>query len=140
MIVSEKKKSVCTPVQTADIMRSILAAEDESDQKKEHMWTISVNTKNVIQYISLESLGSLTASICHPREIFKLAIIRSTAAIILCHNHPSGDPKPSHEDILLTRRLVQAGEVLGIQILDHVIIGTTGQQFSFRENGLIAKE
>jgi DNA repair protein RadC len=137
MIVSEKKKSVCSAQEVASIMQSILAAEDESDQMKEHFWIISVNTKNVIQYISLESLGSLTASLVHPREVFKLAVIRSSAAIILCHNHPSNDAKPSQEDILLTRRLVKAGEVLGIQVLDHVIIGTEFAQFSFRDNGLL---
>lgn len=138
MIVSEKKKSICSSGELADIMKAILAAGDESDRLKEHFWTIGMNTKNVIQYIDLVSLGSLTASLVHPRETFKFAVMKSTAELLLCHNHPSGDTKPSQEDILLTRRLVQAGEVLGIQVLDHVIIGDSGH-FSFRDNGMLQK-
>ena len=84
------------------------------------------------------SVGSLTASIVHPRETFKAAIRESAAAVIFVHNHPSGDIKPSQKDILLTRRLVHTGEVLGIQVLDHMIIGDGGH-FSFRDSGMIAR-
>jgi len=109
--------------------------------KKEVFNCVLLNTKNrALKVIKVDevSVGSLTASLVHPRETFKAAIRESAAAVIFIHNHPSGEIKPSHEDILLTRRLVHAGEVLGIQVLDHIIIGD-GAHFSFRENGMIGQ-
>ena len=104
--------------------------------KKEFFLVLLLNVKN--QLISMEeiSVGSLNASIVHPREIFTLPIKKSAAAIILVHNHPSGDPAPSREDIEITERLVKAGELLGIKVLDHVIIGE-GKHLSLKEQGLI---
>ena len=82
------------------------------------------------------SMGSLSASIVHPREVFKFAILANASSLILAHNHPSEDRSPSSDDIALTRRLVQAGELLGIEVLDHVVMG--GQDFlSFKEQGLM---
>jgi len=72
------------------------------------------------------SIGSLNASIVHPREVFKPAVIASAASIVLVHNHPSGDPEPSEEDLAITKRLVEAGELLGIAVLDHVIVASRG--------------
>ncbi|MGE5173810.1 MAG: RadC family protein [Betaproteobacteria bacterium] len=106
------------------------------DLKKEMFRCALLDTKNKIIRDEVVSIGSLTSSIVHPRDTFKSAIRESAAAVIFIHNHPSGDIKPSQEDILLTRRLVQAGEILGIQVLDHIIIGDGGH-FSFRENGMI---
>lgn len=108
------------------------------DLKKEMFRCALLDTKNKIIRDEVVSIGSLTASIVHPRDTYKSAIRESAAAVIFIHNHPSGDIKPSQEDILLTRRLVQAGEVLGIQVLDHIIIGD-GSHFSFRDNGLIQR-
>ncbi len=108
------------------------------DLKKEIFRCALLDTKNKIIRDEVVSIGSLTSSIVHPRDTFKAAIRESAAAVIFIHNHPSGDTKPSQEDILLTRRLVQAGELLGIQVLDHIIIGD-GSHFSFRENGLIGR-
>ena len=82
------------------------------------------------------SVGSLTASIVHPREVFKAAIIANAASLILVHNHPSGNPDPSPEDRSLTRRLKEAGELLGIRILDHVVIGD-GRYRSFADSGFL---
>ena len=107
------------------------------DAKKELFRCVLLDTKNRLIREETVSVGSLTASLVHPRETFKAAIRESATAVIFVHNHPSGDVKPSQEDILLTRRLVQAGEVLGIQVLDHIIIGDHSH-FSFRDNGLIA--
>jgi DNA repair protein RadC len=104
--------------------------------KKEIFQCVVLDTKNKIIKDEEISVGSLSASLVHPRETFKAAIRESAAAVIFIHNHPSGDLKPSKEDILLTRRLVQAGEVIGIQVLDHIIIGD-GDHFSFRDNGMI---
>jgi DNA repair protein RadC len=106
------------------------------DLRKEVFKCALLDTKNKIIRDEEVSVGSLSASIVHPRDTFKAAIRESAAAVVFIHNHPSGDTKPSQEDILLTKRLVQAGEVLGIQVLDHIIIGD-GNHFSFRDNGLI---
>jgi DNA repair protein RadC len=107
------------------------------DLKKEIFRCALLDTKNALIREEVVSIGSLSASIVHPRDTFKAAVRESAAAVIFIHNHPSGDIKPSQEDILLTRRLVQAGEVIGIQVLDHIIIGD-GDHFSFRDNGMIA--
>ena len=106
------------------------------DIKKEEFRCVLLDTKNRVIREETVSTGSLTASLVHPRETFKTAVRESAAAVIFVHNHPSGDIKPSQEDILLTRRLVQAGDVLGIKVLDHVIVGDSGH-FSFRDSGLM---
>lgn len=106
------------------------------DFKKETFHCALLDTRNKIIREEVVSIGSLSASLVHPRDTFKAAVRESAAAVIFIHNHPSGDIKPSQEDILLTRRLVQAGEVIGIQVLDHIIIGD-GNHFSFRDNGMI---
>ena len=82
-------------------------------------------------------MGSLNASIVHPRELFKEAVKVSAASVVVVHNHPSGDPTPSGADVQLTRRLVKAGDVLGIEVLDHVVIGDGGDHASLRELGLM---
>ena len=128
-------RTVVSSKEVADLARAILNTEDENAREREHFWVLGLNAKNTVKFVYLVSLGSLTASICHPRETFRQAIVHGTCSIILAHNHPSGDTKPSQEDILLTRRLVQGGELLGIKVLDHVIIGD--DHFSFRESGLI---
>ena len=108
------------------------------DLRREVFKVILLDGKNTIIKDVTVSEGSLTLSIVHPREAFVPAVRESAAAVIFVHNHPSGDVKPSQEDILLTRRLVQAGEVLGIQVLDHIVIGD-GCHFSFRDNGLLQR-
>lgn len=95
-----------------------------------------LNTKNHVLAQETLSMGSLNASIVHPREVFRAAIKRSSASIVCVHNHPSGDPTPSPEDIQLTHRLVEAGTIIGIEVLDHVIIGD--QRFiSLKEEGFM---
>ena len=101
---------------------------------REHFIVILLNRKNEVVGINTVSMGSLTASVVHPREVFKPAILGNAAAIICAHNHPSGDPFPSSEDRALTARLVQGGKLLGIEILDHVIVGDgTDRYFSFAD-------
>ena len=97
---------------------------------------LALNTKNHVTAVLPVSSGSLNASIVHPRELFQRAILANAASIIVCHNHPSGDPTPSPEDIALTRKLVEAGQLLDIPILDHVILGY-GKYSSFKEMGLL---
>ena len=102
-------------------------------EAKEHFITLHLDGKNRIVAMDKVSSGSLNQSIVHPREVFKTALLSSAAAIILIHNHPSGDPAPSQEDIDVTRRLTEAGGILGIKVLDHIVVGNT--YHSFTENG-----
>lgn len=97
--------------------------EDMRYLQKEHFVCLFLNTKNRVIAQETLSMGSLNASIVHPREVFLAAIKRSSASIICVHNHPSGDPMPSPEDIELTDRLKEAGEIIGIDVLDHVVLG-----------------
>src|SRR5215470_11441973 len=109
-----------------------------ADVDREHFVIILLNQKNRVIGINTVSIGSLTASICHPREIYKPAILCNAASIICGHNHPSGDCQPSREDRALTQRLVEAGKLLGISVLDHVIVGDgTSAYFSFADEGLL---
>jgi len=90
---------------------------------REHFLMLALDGKNRVLGFEIVSIGTLTASLVHPREVFKAAILANAAAIIVAHNHPSGDPTPSGEDLAITQRLKQAGELLGIALLDHVILG-----------------
>jgi DNA repair protein RadC len=103
---------------------------------REHFVVLALDARNRPIGCHTVSVGSLSASIVHPREVFKFAILANAAAVILAHNHPSGDTTPSHEDVELTRRLREAGELLGIAVLDHVVV-TDGDHTSFRERGLM---
>ena len=103
-------------------------------EKKEHFKTVLLNTKGKIIHIDQVSIGDLSTAPVHPREVFSSAIKRSASAMILVHNHPSGDPTPSGEDLALTERIKRAGELLGIRILDHIVIGD-GDYYSFAGNG-----
>lgn len=115
---------------------SSLVMEEMCYLDREHFRVMLLNTKNRVLGLETVSIGSLNASLVHPREVFKNAIQRSAAAMILMHNHPSGDPSPSPEDLEITVRLCEAGRLLGIEILDHIIIGDHVYA-SFREKGLI---
>ncbi|MDO9309481.1 MAG: DNA repair protein RadC [Deltaproteobacteria bacterium] len=106
------------------------------DSRKEYFLTLLLDGKNRIIRRVQVSEGSLNQSIVHPREVFIPAVKESAAAVILVHNHPTGDPAPSSEDIAITRRLKEAGEIIGIKVLDHIIIGD-GEYLSFVERGLL---
>jgi DNA repair protein RadC len=103
---------------------------------QEHFVCLYLNTKNQVLSRHTVFIGSLNASIVHPREVFKEAFRRSAASIVCLHNHPSGDPSPSREDIDVTKRLVEAGKVIGIELLDHVIIGDQ-KYISLKEKGYV---
>ena len=107
-----------------------------SELAYEKFVALALNTKNHLTAVLPVSNGSLNASIVHPRELFQRAILANSAALIVAHNHPSGDPSPSPEDIALTRKLVEAGELLDIPVLDHLILGY-GRYISFKEKGLL---
>ena len=102
---------------------------------REHFVSLHLDVKNRLVSRELVSVGHLTAALVHPREVFKAAILANAATVAFAHNHPSGDPEPSREDQELTRRLVKAGEILGIQVLDHVVIARHGH-VSIAERGM----
>lgn len=125
------KEKILTPNDVYSII-----GQDMKHLKKEVFRVVFLNTKNrVIDYENI-SMGSLNSSIVHPREVFSRAIKKSAAGIILIHNHPSGNPTPSNEDLSITKRLIKAGELIGINVLDHVIIGI-GKYYSMKEENLI---
>ena len=105
------------------------------DETKEYFIALHLDGKNRVVCIDMVSTGSLNQSIVHPRELFKTTLLSSAAAVILIHNHPTGDPTPSTEDLTITRRLMEAGDMIGIKILDHIVIGDT--YYSFAERGHI---
>ena len=104
---------------------------------REHFVVMLLDQKNQVIGINTVSIGSLTASVVHPREVYKPLILSNAAAVILGHNHPSGDPQPSHEDRAITQRLKEAGALLGINVLDHLVIGAEGRYFSFADENLL---
>ena len=122
-----------SPTEVYQAAKQLLALHEEPE---EHFCILCLNTKNKIVGVHTISIGSLNASIVHPREVFKAAMLNNANSIICLHNHPSGDPKPSQEDIKITRRLVEAGEIIGIEVLDHVVIGD-GRYISLKEQGMM---
>ncbi|WP_411787843.1 RadC family protein [Halobacillus rhizosphaerae] len=110
--------------------------EEMRDLKQEHFICLFLNTKNQVLHRQTIFIGSLNASIVHPREVFKEAVKRSAASIICAHNHPSGDPTPSQEDIHVTRRLQECGKMIGIELLDHLVIGDR-KFISLKEKGYL---
>jgi len=98
---------------------------------------LHLDSKNTIKALQVISIGSLGSSLVHPREVFRSAILNGAAGVIFAHNHPSGDPAPSKEDLDITRRLCEVGRLIGIKCLDHIIIGQ-GRYFSFADQGLMS--
>lgn len=124
-------RRIQTPEDVVELGRRFL---EESD--REQLLVCCLDTKNQPTAINVVSVGSLNTSIVHPREVFKVAILSNSASIILFHNHPSGDPAPSKEDISITERLKESGRILGIQVIDHIIIGDNSY-CSLKEKGII---
>lgn len=130
--VSADPGAITSPSAAAAILSNYLDGAD-----REHFVVLMLNTKNKPIGINTVSIGTINSSLVHPREVFKPAILASAAGIILGHNHPSGDTQPSREDREITKRLKEAGDLLGIQVLDHVIIGDSF--LSLREQGLMGE-
>jgi len=131
-VMEDVNKPIKNPNTFANIFKAVLNTDTVIDKEKEHLWGVGLTTQNIIKYIDLISLGTLNSSLTHPREVFRLAIHEGVSALIIGHNHPSGDPSPSDEDMKITQRLVQAGKIIGIEILDHIIIAKKGY-YSFKE-------
>lgn len=116
--VSYANRRISKPDEVVDLVKIFL-----EDCDREKLIVCCLNVKNEPTSISTVSIGSLNTSIVHPREVFKTAVISNSASIIIAHNHPSGDVNPSNEDINITERIKEAGNILGIKLLDHLIIG-----------------
>ena len=123
------KPRVNGPADIHRLLASILRGAD-----REHFYAVLLSTKHHVLAIELVSVGTLSASIVHPREVFKPAIVQSAAAVAVVHNHPSGDLTPSPEDSEFTRRLARAGDLLGIRLLDHLIV-CEDEYLSLRDEG-----
>ncbi len=129
--VEEPKRKICSPKDVYALMYPKMR-----EQKKEKFVTLCLDTKNQVLKEDVISVGSLNASIVHPREVFKAALMESSASVIMIHNHPSGDPSPSKEDIMVTEKLIEGGKLLGIDVLDHIIIGD-GRYVSLKDEGFV---
>lgn len=127
----EYSNTIKSPADVAALARDVLEMHEMAE---ENFIILCLNTKNKIAGVHTISIGSLNASIVHPREVFKVALLNNANGIICLHNHPSGDPEPSREDIEITHRLANAGNILGINVLDHVIIGEQ-RYVSLKEQG-----
>ncbi|WP_070109417.1 RadC family protein [Clostridium acetireducens] len=128
---SGNEYKICSPKDAANYVM-----QEMRHLKQEILRVIMLNTKNVIIKVKDVSLGSINSSIVHPREVFCEAIKNNSVSIIICHNHPSGNPKPSGEDINVTNRLIECGKIIGIQLIDHIIIGD-GIYISLKEKGIV---
>jgi len=144
----------CTILAAQELVKRVLKVRDETlpiissvddilaqavymrEKRREHLMVIYLNARNEMVYKKPMFIGTLDVNLVHPREIFAGALEHNAASVILAHNHPSGDPEPSEDDIEITKRIVEAGKIMGIDVLDHIIITKT-KIFSFKEKKLI---
>ena len=144
----------CTILAAAELVKRALKIQEETlpiinsvkdvvaqavymrDKTREHFMAIYLNARNELVFKKDMFIGTLNANLVHPREIFAEAFRQNAASVILAHNHPSGDPEPSEDDLTITKRIIEAGKIMGIDVLDHIII-TKSKVFSFKEKKLI---
>jgi DNA repair protein RadC len=135
MIVSRERLPLLDEYAATSLLRRVLDREDPISKEREHFWVISLDAKNQVKFVELISLGTADNCLVHPREVFRRAIINGATKIIIGHNHPSGDAKPSPEDLEITHQIKEASEILSIPLLDHIIIGEN--HYSFKANSQI---
>ncbi len=134
-LVMEGAGEYAAPFRNAEEVAADLARREVATADRERFVVYLLDVKHRPIAFETVSVGVLDGSLIHPREIFKSAIAGSAAAVLLAHNHPSGDPTPSGQDREVTRRMREAGKFLGVPVVDHVIVGPRGDHFSFREGG-----
>lgn len=130
---AEEVPALDRPSEVVKLAHAVIGPGEE----REHFLVMYLDVRNKVKGCSVVSVGTLAASLVHPREFFRGAIIQGAAAVVAVHNHPSQDASPSIEDKATTKRLVEAGKLLGIPLVDHVIITEGDAYFSFRESGLL---
>lgn len=123
---------ISSPRDAALILADFLAGVD-----REHLVVLCLDSKNKVNAINVVGVGTLSSALVHPREVFKPAILSNAAAVLVGHNHPSGDPTPSKEDMEIAKRLEEAGKILGIELLDSLVVGDDGIFVSMKERGLL---
>lgn len=134
----DKKIRIYNASDIYTVMREILLLEEENDRNKEHFWTISLDSGQVILNIELVSLGTATATLVEPMEVYSIPLQKKASKLILVHNHPSGITAPSFQDEELTDQLIQVGLIMKVPVIDHLII-TENSYYSFADSGLLAK-
>ncbi|KKN09786.1 hypothetical protein LCGC14_1042940 [marine sediment metagenome] len=123
------------PDQLAEWLRTLI--DPDNDTVSESFWVLHLDARNQIIGCVRQSEGGWSGAVVKPREVFAAALLNGAQAIVIAHNHPSGDPTPSHQDRQLTNQLCEAGKLLGVKLLDHIVLGTPGGYLSFRESGLL---
>lgn len=136
-LVRDAGAHVPTTCDSADAAYAVIRAFIPVGDEREHFIAVYLDARNNVKGVSVVSIGTMSASLVHPREVFRPAIVAGAAGIIVAHNHPSGDVTPSYEDKEATSRLKRAVDILGITLLDHLIITDGPEKFSFKEHGLI---
>lgn len=136
ILLRDNKTKIGSSKDVARVCRDLLGLEDKIDRDKEHFYVFHLNSRNTIKLVELISLGTLNSSLVHPREVFTRAVGERTASVIIAHNHPSGEQEPSVDDIAVTQRLAEAGRILDIELLDHIIFCKESHT-SLKEKGLI---
>jgi DNA repair protein RadC len=135
-LTEEQKIKLLNSDDVFTVMQDILLREEKIDQEREHFWMIGLAQNNRMQYIELVSLGSVKATTVEPMNVFRWAVMKGSVQVIMVHNHPSGELKPSEADKDLTDRLIQVGRILNIKVIDHLIISTRAY-LSFADTGLL---
>lgn len=136
LITFDKTISITTPQDISKILQAWLKTLDKVEREKEHFFVISLNVRSKIKNIDIVSIGMVDAVLVHPREVYRRAIMEASAQVLVAHNHPSGICEPSGEDIEVTKRLRNTGEVVGIPLVDHIVFSDT-DYYSFVHNGLL---
>jgi DNA repair protein RadC len=134
-----KQIRVTNAAQVAAVFRDLLALEDKIAREREHFYVMHLDARHTVKLVELVSIGVLNHALIHARETFRRAVIEGSSAIIVAHNHPSGDVKPSDDDIRTTAKLHDAGEILGIPLLDHIVFSPT-KYYTFTGNSTRAME
>jgi DNA repair protein RadC len=136
IILKDKAIKATNPQPIAATLQEWLATVDDTDRLKEHFFVVLLDARLKVKLIDVVSVGTLNASLVHPREVFIRAIAAAACSILIAHNHPSGAREPSDADIKMTKRLREAGAIIGIDLVDHLILTTSGY-YSFVENGVL---
>lgn len=134
--LKQPKNAITSPQVVFDILSTVLQSEEPEDRDREHFWVFHLTTCNTIKSLHLVSLGILDRALVHPREVYTRAVTDRCASIVIAHNHPSNDAQPSAEDLCLTKKLTEAGEILGVHLIDHIIVTDTSF-YSFRQAGVL---
>lgn len=137
-LTEEQKIKLLNSDDVYSVMQGILLREEKIDQEKEHFWMIGLAQNNRLQYIELVSMGSVNATTVEPMNVFRWAVMKGSVRVIMVHNHPSGELKPSDSDKDMTDRLMQVGIILNIKVIDHLVISVKSY-LSFADTGLLAE-